>query len=157
MGKNNSSTPKQKNVCERLLLAIRSPSPFRSDASVARTSPFSNVYLTNDRCARVSKIDNTKEKTESNNQAKPNKVMLPASNKGQEKVNIVLPIYGNENRIASIGESGQIKPGAAASINRMFSEYIHRTKHKFNAPSIVENASFKEGSQEVKNAIRYYY
>lgn len=67
----------------------------------------------------------------------------------QEKAGIVLPIHGNENRFpSSMGEIGHTKSEAAESLNRMFSEYINRTKHKFHSNGTDQPgkiASFKEG------------
>lgn len=157
----NSSHPKQKTICERLQMAIGNRSPFRmthfntshehhKGAAIARTAPSANVCLKPDRCARVSEqpvspvIFNAKAQKidPQGNEANQAKPKASDDHKAQEKATL-LPILGNENRVPSLGESGHVKSAATESINRMFSEYIHRTKYKFqDAPSIVETASF---------------
>jgi len=155
MDRNSSS--KQKTLCEKLIIAIRSTASFRTflfsysqqhhnGAAIASTSPSANVCLMTDRTAQVCKqpvvplhFDTATKKKDPNAYRKSK---VPA-NKAQEKVTF-LPIHGNENKPPTMAEGPHAKSAAAERMDRMFSDYINQTRHRFHSmSSTVETSSFK--------------
>lgn len=126
--RNGSGSIKAKTICEKLSIIIKTTSPFQ-------TIRFGSSQHREDRCARVSKQSGKVQvildkKTNHSNQKNYGGV--------QEKVAVLVPIHGQENRVPTMIEHGQVISGAG-NINGMFSDFIDRTKNRFltTMPSTV--------------------